>query len=222
MIDQIKNVSLEFSCPEKLDRKAEGKFYCDKCAHQLIDFRNKPIKELKSEISNSVKPVCGVFNTSQLGDHFIKYALSTVIVTSSFAVPTFGQVPIKVDSVSKGLETVNKDDEEQVIFGMIVETQAQPIGGYAKFFEALASRIKYPQGLDSKGKTFIEFSIDTLGQMGDFKIIKGFNDAADKEALRAITSMNYPFTAGRMRNKPVTTRLVIPVLFDPKSMQKSK
>lgn len=107
------------------------------------------------------------------------------------------------------------EKEEDVFFGMIVEEQAAPVGGYKKFYDAIANTIKFPEGLTEKGKTFIEFTIDTTGRMTDVKVIKGFNELADKEAVRIFSILNYPFEPGRQRNKPVRTRLVLPIMFDP-------
>jgi protein TonB len=56
--------------------------------------------------------------------------------------------------------------------------------------------------------------------MKDVRLIKGFNELADKEAVRVLSTLNYPFNPGRQRGKPVKTRLVIPITFDPKSGEK--
>ena len=80
---------------------------------------------------------------------------------------------------------------------MIVETQAEPIGGYKKFFEAVANKMTWPTGLNEKGRSFVEFSIDTAGQIMDVKLVKGFNVLADKDAVRVLSTLNYPFNPGR-------------------------
>ncbi len=204
---KINNIALEFSCPERIG----DNLFCTKCSHQLIDFTRKTEKELKDILKDSNGKICGLFKKSQLSDKFLKYAAATVIATS-----VYGQEPIKADSLAKRCEKVEAENEEDVIFGMIVETQAIPVGGYKVFFEKLASMIKYPDGLTTKGKVFIEFSIDTLGQMKDVRLVRGFNKLADNEALRVVTTINHPFEPGKQRGKPVKTRLVIPIIFDPK------
>jgi TonB family protein len=208
---KIKNVTIEFNCPESI----ADNLFCSKCSHQLIDFTKKTEREFKDILESSNGKVCGLFKKSQLSDRFLKYAAASVIATSVMTIPVFGQDPIRADSLLKACEKVEAENED-VIFGMVVETQAIPIGGYKVFFEKVASMVKYPDGLTTKGKVFIEFSIDTLGQMKDVRLIKGFNEFADKEALRVMSTINHPFEPGRQRGKPVRTRLVVPIIFDPK------
>ncbi|HYF66656.1 MAG TPA: energy transducer TonB [Ohtaekwangia sp.] len=212
---KIKDVTIEFSCPQTLD----SKLHCDRCSHTVIDFTSKSERALRQEINKSKGPVCGIFKKSQLSDQFLKYAAATFIATS-LAVPTLGQEVIKGDLLLKACEKMETENEEEVFFGMIVETQAEPLGGYKKFFEAIASKMNYPTGLKEKGKSFVEFTIDSLGQMKDVRLIKGFNKLADKEAVRVLSTLNYPFKPGRQRGKFVKTRLVIPIKFDPESDEK--
>ena len=211
---KIENITIEFNCSEKLD----DTHFCEKCSHQVIDFTIKTDKELQEELKKSKGLVCGIFKKSQLSDQFLKYAAATFVATS-LTIPTLGQEIIKRDSLLKACEQT-EIEETDIFFGVIVEKQAEPVGGYKKFFEAIADRINYPTGLTEKGKTFIEFSIDTLGQMKDVKLIKGFNEQADKEAVRVLTSINFPFIPGRQRGKTVRTRLVIPISFDPEKSGK--
>ena len=138
----IKNVSLEFSCTEKLG----DKLFCDKCSHSVVDFTAKTNEELQEEINKSLRPVCGIFKKSQLSDQFLKYAAATFIATS-LTMPTLGQEVIKGDLLLKACEKVAAEAEEETFFGLLVETQAEPVGGYQKFFEAIASKMKYPKDL---------------------------------------------------------------------------
>ena len=210
----IKNVTLEFHCPEKLS----DKLFCDKCSHKIIDFTNKTEKELSKEIGKSSRPVCGLFKKSQLSDQFLKYAAATFIATS-LIVPTLGQ-ELQRNSLLKACEKIESESEDEVFLGVIIETQAEPIGGYKKFFDRIVSSTMYPAGLTEKGRCFVEFTIDTAGQMRDIKLLKGFNELADKEAVRVLFTLDYPFNPGRQRGRPVTSRLVIPIGFDPTTKEK--
>ena len=212
---KIKNVTIEFACPVSLD----DKFFCDKCSRQVVDFTSKTDKDLGEETKKSRGSVCGLFKKSQLSDQFLKYAAATFIATS-LTIPAIGQKPIKRDSLLNSCEKAVADDGEDVFFGMIVETQAEPIGGYKKFYETIASRINYPSGLKVKGKSFVQFTIDTVGQMKDVMLVKGFNELADREAVRVLSTLNYPFNPGRQSGKPVRTRMVMPIPFDPTSGDK--
>jgi TonB family protein len=167
-----------------------------------------------------VRPVCGIFKQAQLSEQFLKYAAATLIVTSSLTSATYGQEKVKSDSLVEAhfvLDTANEDS----VFGMFVEFGAEPVGGYYKFMEALSKEIKYPTGLTTKGKCFVEFFIDTTGQTTDFKVIRSFNKASDQEVLRALTKLNYPWKPARQKNKPIKSRFVIPIAFDPDHKKKN-
>ena len=213
-MSDIKDVTLEFLCPETLNHQ----HFCAKSSRRLTDFTNKTGGELIEEIQRSKGPVCGIFKKVQLSDQFLKYAAATVIATS-LTLPSLGQEPIKVDTLKNAIESIEEEDDD-VFFGMIVELQAEPICGYKKFMETIASNLNYPPGLHEKGRSFVEFTIDTTGQMRDIKLIKGFNELADREAVRVLSTLNYPFTPARQRGKPVRSRLVIPIVFDPVTKEK--
>lgn len=212
---EIKDVMLQFLCPlrkESLAKTTKG-YYCNKCAAEVIDFSCKSLNELQCAMEKSEKPVCGIFKKSQLSDQFIKYAAATFFVSSTLAFQTLAQEKGKIDSDSTSNAEVD-DDAESVMFG-IIETQAEPVGGFPKFMKTLSEEIKCPISLKEKGKCFIEILIDTSGHTHSFRIIKGFNEDADYEALRALTKLNYPWIPTKQRGKSVTSRFIVPVVFDP-------
>ena len=210
----IKNVSLAFSCAEKLS----GNLFCHKCSHHVIDFRNKTCGDLNEQINKSTKPVCGVFKKSQLSEQFMKYAAATFIATST-AIAAAGQ-EVQADSAFKACEQLEREAETEVFFGAIVERQAEPIGGYAKFFNAIKRNIKYPDDLKENGKSFVEFTIDANGEMKDVRLVKGFNEIADRAAVRVLSTLNFPFTPARQRGNAIESRLVVPITFHPNNGEK--
>lgn len=218
-MSEIKNINLEFNCPENRNtlEQIENGYNCDKCSKNVIDFTNKSNDELQRIISESLEPVCGIFRRSQLSQKFMKYAAATFIATAT-SLTANGQDIVVKDSVDQACNHLEEEHEELgEFFGAIIETQAEPIGGYKKFFEVLSDSIKYPEGLKEKGKVFVQFTVDTLGQMGDFKIVRGYNELAEHATLTAMSNLNFPFKPGEQRGTPVKTRLVIPITFDPKN-----
>ena len=211
------NVSLAFNCPENF----EGKHFCEKCRHRVIDLRNKTEIDLRQEIKEARGHVCGIFNKSQLSEQFLRYAATAVIVTS-LSIPNYAQETNTFDSLLKAPQENAPKEEEDVFIGTIVEVMPEPVGGNEKFLESIRSKLIYPVGLAEKGRTFIQFLIDSTGQMKDVTIMKGFNELADKEALRVMSSLNYPFIPARQGGKPVSIRFVIPVIFDPGIKAKRK
>lgn len=218
-MSDIKNINLEFNCPENRNtlEQTENGYNCDKCSKNVIDFTNKSNDELQYMISESIEPVCGVFKRSQLSQKFMKYAAATFIATAT-SLSANGQDIVVKDSVEQACDHLEEEHEEiDEFFGAIIETQAEPTGGYKKFFEALSDSIKYPKGLTEKGKVFVQFTVDTLGQMSDFKIVRGYNELAEQATLDAMANLKFPFKPGEQRGIPVKTRLVIPIAFDLKN-----
>lgn len=210
----IKNVSLAYSCAEKLS----GNLFCHKCSHHVIDFRNKTCGDLNEQINKSTKPVCGVFKKSQLSEQFMKYAAATFIATST-AIAAAGQ-EIKADSLLQSCDPVEQELETEILVGIIIQTQAEPIGGYAKFFNAIKRNIKYPDDLRENGKSFVEFTVDRNGKMKDVRLIKGFNKLADMEAVRILSTLDFPFSPARQRGEVIESRLAIPITFVPNTEEK--
>lgn len=214
-MSNIKNINLEFSCPKRrdtLEESPEG-YNCEQCSKQVIDFTNKSQEDIQNIISKASGSVCGVFKRSQLSKKFIKYAAATFIATTSIALESNAQEISFPDSL------LNNTEEEIELtgcefFGSIIETQAEPIGGYEKFFEAIKGELLYPNGLEDNGKVFVQFIVDTVGLMSDFKILKGFNPLAEEESIRVMESLDYPFKPGEQRGIPVKTRMVIPITFE--------
>jgi TonB family protein len=214
---KIKNITLAFNCTEKLEQNSGDKFFCAKCAHHITDFTSKSLEELQDAITKSTRPVCGIFKRSQLSDQFLRYAAATVIATSALTIPAIGQTQERTEP---SVSTPHKPVADDVLLGIVVQTTLEPVGGYQEFLAAIYSDLKYPKGLATKGKVFVEFTVDTLGRMKDIKLVKGFNEAADREAVRMMTSLHYPFKPGQQDGMPVETKMVVPIIFDPEKKEK--
>lgn len=132
-------------------------------------------------------------------------------MAASMTLPAKAQESEQIDIAPTSCE---KEIEEPQFFGMIVESAAIPMGGMDKFFKAINAELKYPKGFTGSGKVFVGFVVDTLGRISDVKVLKGFTEWADKEAVRVLTTLNYPFTPGRQRGKAVRVQMVLPVVFN--------
>lgn len=215
-MSKIEHINLEFNCIENrntLEETGNG-YNCEKCSKHVVDFTNKSDEELQRIISESFEPVCGIFKRSQLSQKFIRYAAATFIAAASTFTANGQDIVIK-DSVDQACNHLEEEHEELgEFFGAVIEVQAEPIGGYEKFFEAISKTIKYPEGLKEKGKVFVQFTVDTHGHMNDFKIIRGYNKMAEQATLKGMANLNFPFKPAEQRGTPVKTRLVIPITFD--------
>ncbi|MFN7328844.1 MAG: energy transducer TonB, partial [Bacteroidota bacterium] len=104
--------------------------------------------------------------------------------------------------------------EEVDDFPIFPERNAEPVGGYKKFYEEIGDNIKYPtqaKRLAIEGKVFVQFIIDRLGQPNDFKILRGIGGGCDEEAIRVLSKTKWE--PARQRGVPVKVRMVLPIIF---------
>jgi hypothetical protein len=201
----IKNITMAFPCREKLGRGLS----CDKCAHTIVDFRGKADVDLEAELSRASRPVCGLFDRTQMSGKFLKYAAAS-FMAASLTLPAKAQEGKQIDIAPTVCE---EEIEEPLFIGMIVETAATPVGGMEKFYEAINADLTYPEEFTGRGRVFVEFDIDTLGKITDIKVVRGLNEWTDKEAVRVLYTINYPFVPARQRGKAVRMRMVLPIEF---------
>jgi TonB family protein len=98
----------------------------------------------------------------------------------------------------------------------VQEMPAFPRGekAYARFIKR---NVRYPKEAykkDLQGKVYVEFTIDTTGQVTDVEVRRGVPGAPmlDEEAVRVIKSMPR-WTPGRSDGKPVKVRFVQKISF---------
>lgn len=217
-MSEIKNINLSFNCPKSkntLNRLSKDKFHCSDCSKEVIDFTSKTQTELEEILKSKHSNTCGIFKPSQLSKRFVRYAAATALVGSSFFATAQGQQIIEADSVEEVCELMG-----DIVFGEVVDDTAsynyyypEPIGGMENFYEALMKQIKYPDSLKTDGRTFVKITVDTAGVITTVDIIKGFNKYADKESVRAIESLNYPFKPADNNGTPVESHLILPINF---------
>jgi TonB family protein len=219
---QIKDINLAFKCTQNLKLK-DHIASCSKCKNNVYDLRNYSQEQLTRLLSNSKKPVCGFFSKAQINRHFAKYAASTIIAASSLTLPTFGQnIEIhEINSVEQYLNDTFEMEDDEIFLGIIVEEQAVPVVGFEQFYKDLTREIQIPDNLSEKGRVFVQFEIDSTGNIVNLQVIKGFNELADKEAIRAIKAIKQQFIPAKQRGKTILSKLVMPIIFDPEKKDKN-
>lgn len=211
---KIKDVKLAFKCNENISSPNKAGVDCSKCQCKVLDLRNLNSKKLDKLLDSSEKPICGFLSKSQLSKTFVKYAASTVIAATALTTPVLGQVS-EADSIQLYLdEATESDNNDDVFFGIILEQQAEPIGGYQKLLDRLNKELKVPKNLTEKVKVFIQFEVDSAGKVKNAVIVRGYNKKIDKEAMRAFNVTATEFTPARQRGKAIRSRLILPVSFN--------
>ena len=104
--------------------------------------------------------------------------------------------------------------EEEVFF--IVEEMPSFMGkGQEGFREWIQKNLQYPpvaaeNGI--QGRVFVQFAVNSKGEVVDAKVVKGVDPALDKEALRVVMS-SPKWTPGKQRGKPVKVQFTFPIVF---------
>lgn len=105
-------------------------------------------------------------------------------------------------------------DTVPTIFVVVEEMPSFP-GGDKGLLSHLAKNTKYPriprnEGIE--GKVYVQFVVDTKGNVADVSIERSVNPFLDAEAKRVIESLP-KWTPGRQRGQAVSVRMTIPVKF---------
>jgi protein TonB len=109
-----------------------------------------------------------------------------------------------------------EDEKADKIF-MIVEQQAEPVGGVEAFYDYVASQLKdnYPYraaNMNIEGVVFIQFVVEKDGSLTDVIAVKGIGAGCDELAITVIE--NAPkWKPGKQRGVAVRTRRIVPIRF---------
>jgi protein TonB len=119
-----------------------------------------------------------------------------------------------VSSVAFGLIDLPKELPPPDTF-RIVEIMPEPVGGWETFYKTLKKYTKYPrqaERMGTRGKVFVEFTVNEKGELSNFKVIKGIGNGCDEEACRMIRLTKWK--AGKQRGRPVNVKMVQPMSFN--------
>ena len=93
--------------------------------------------------------------------------------------------------------------------------EAVPAGGYPTLYDYFARQLQYPEAArraEVSGTVLMEFTIDTLGQPTNVRVVRGVRDDLDQEAIRLIRQMPR-WTPASVGTKPVATKHTMPLHF---------
>ncbi|MCF8298438.1 MAG: M56 family metallopeptidase [Saprospiraceae bacterium] len=98
---------------------------------------------------------------------------------------------------------------------MEVEEKPEFIGGDEARIKFIQSNLTYPESARKngiQGTVYIEFIIEKDGTVSDVKVLRGFNEDCEKEAVRVVSAMT-KWKPGKMKGKPVRVKFVMPIKF---------
>jgi hypothetical protein len=113
----------------------------------------------------------------------------------------------------KGKILIFTDNEPTDRVYKMVEKIPEFNGGTKALMEFLMQNVKYPEGLAGDCRSVVQFTVSKEGDVSDFKVVKSGGEAADAEAIRAISLTSGKWQPGYNDGKPVSTMLTLPVVF---------
>ena len=96
-----------------------------------------------------------------------------------------------------------------------VEQMPQFPGGEAALMKYIQSHLKYPENAaknNIEGRVVVQMVIDSIGQVGEVKVVRSVEKELDKEAIRVCKSLP-KFTPGRQNGKAVSVWYTLPITF---------
>lgn len=106
-----------------------------------------------------------------------------------------------------------KENSEETF--MVVEEMPEFEGGQDSLITFIVKNTSYPiEAIEKKieGRCFVQFTIDTDGNINDIKVIRGINPILDAEAIRVVESMP-KWKPGKQEGKLVKVSYILPIVF---------
>ncbi len=117
------------------------------------------------------------------------------------------------------IEIVEFEEEEEVaeeeVFFIVEDMPSFQGKGVEGFREYIAENLQYPQiaaenGI--QGKVYVQFAVNSRGQVVDAVVVRGVDPALDKEAVRVVMS-SPKWAPGKQRGKAVKVQFTFPINF---------
>ncbi|MDJ1500546.1 energy transducer TonB [Xanthocytophaga agilis] len=106
------------------------------------------------------------------------------------------------------------DNPENIIFTAVEQMPEFP-GGREEMNRFLSKNLRFPASAQQKGVSgvvYISFVVSNTGAVSDIKVLKGIDEACDKEAVRVVEKMPN-WKPGRQNGRNVTVRYSLPLRF---------
>jgi protein TonB len=120
------------------------------------------------------------------------------------------QMDLDIVDYSDGEEVTDED-----IFFVVEDMPNFQGRGQEGFREWIARNLKYPEEAAKKhigGRVYVQFAVNSRGEVVDAVIVKGVDPLLDQEALRVIMA-SPRWEPGRQRGKPVKVQFTFPINF---------
>jgi TonB family protein len=106
-----------------------------------------------------------------------------------------------------------------------IEDMPFPEGGIDAFKSWINDNNRYKKISDTINESeqvYVQFTVDTTGSLKDVVVVRGFEPAYDKEAVRLILSCPIKWTPAKREGKKVAVELTMPISFTEKTSKSIK
>jgi protein TonB len=117
------------------------------------------------------------------------------------------------------IEIVEFEEEEEVaeeeVFFIVEDMPSFQGQGQEGFRTYIAKNLRYPEIAAENGisgKVYVQFAVNSKGQVVDAIVVRGVDPALDKEAVRVVMS-SPKWAPGKQRGKPVKVQFTFPINF---------
>jgi len=120
-----------------------------------------------------------------------------------------------VEYVAEGELGKEEIPAEEPVFFIVEEMPSFQGKGEEGFREYIAQNLRYPEiALENgiSGKVYVQFAVNSKGDVVDAVVVRGVDPALDKEAVRLIMS-SPKWTPGKQRGNPVKVQFTFPINF---------
>lgn len=120
---------------------------------------------------------------------------------------------------SMEIEIVEFEEEEEVaeeeVFFIVEDMPSFQGQGQEGFRTWIAKNLRYPEIAAENGisgKVYVQFAVNSRGEVVDAVVVRGVDPALDKEAVRVVMS-SPQWAPGKQRGKPVKVQFTFPINF---------
>lgn len=144
-----------------------------------------------------------------------KFNINSLAVAKMAVLVSFAAMTFSVMASSQDHSVRENDTTERAEVFIDYEQQPQFHGGEAALLKYLQENVKYPPKAvkDSiQGRVVVQFIVDSLGYVGEVKVVRSVSEDLDAEAVRVVKTLPR-FAPGRLLGKTVSMWYTLPVTF---------
>jgi protein TonB len=129
---------------------------------------------------------------------------------------------VRDDQVAENIQYVQEGQgdevtpvEEEPVFFIVEEMPSFQGKGEDGFREYIARNLRYPEIAAENGisgRVYVQFAVNSKGQVVDAVVVRGIDPALDQEAVRVVMS-SPKWEPGRQRGTPVKVQFTFPINF---------